>query len=80
VVEPDAVVNKPELEVASMEIMVAAAAVLKLQVVAEMPQALWVKEETKMAMAAAAAADTMEAAQHSMTTAVAVDLLILVGF
>ena len=79
-VEPDAVVNKPEREVASMEIMVAAAAVLKLQAVAEMLQALWAKEETKMAMAAAVAADTMEVAQHSMTTAVAVDLLTLVVF
>jgi hypothetical protein len=33
-----------------------------------------------MAMAAAAAVDTMEAAQHSMTAAAAADLLTLVEF
>ena len=78
--EPDAVVNKLELVAASMGIMVVAAAVLKLQVAAEMPQALWAKEETKMVMAAAAAVDTMVAAQHSMTTAAAADLLTLGEF
>jgi hypothetical protein len=63
----DAVVNKLERVVVSMEIMVAGAAVLKPQVAAEMPQALSAKEETKMAMAAAAAAGIMEVVRLSMT-------------
>jgi hypothetical protein len=69
----DAVVNKLELEVALMEIMVAAEAVLKLQVAAETPQALWAKEEIKTATAAAAAAAIMEVVLLSMTMEAAED-------